>query len=64
MPFNYRRTKRPHEALLDLYIDENLMIVESRRESTERRTTMEHLPLLFLSLTYLAESQEGTVYGC
>lgn len=32
MPFNYCRTKRPHEALLDLYIDKNLMIVESRRE--------------------------------
>lgn len=32
MPFNYYRTKRPHEALLDLYIDKNLAIVESRRE--------------------------------
>ena len=32
MPFNYYRTKRPHEALLDLYIDKNLMIVEYRRE--------------------------------
>ena len=32
MPFNYCRTKRPHEALLDLYIDENLAIVENRRE--------------------------------
>ena len=32
MPFSYYRTKRPHEALLDLYIDENLMIVERRRE--------------------------------
>ena len=33
MPFNYCRTKRPHEALLDLYIDKNLMIVERRRDS-------------------------------
>ena len=32
MPFNYYRTKRPHEALLDLYIDENIAIVEYRRE--------------------------------
>ncbi len=32
MPFNYYRTKRPHEALLDLYIDKKLMIVERRRE--------------------------------
>ena len=32
MPFNYNRTKRPHEALLDLYIDENIAIVEYRRE--------------------------------
>ena len=32
MPSNYNRTKRPHEALLDLYIDKKLMIVERRRE--------------------------------
>ena len=32
MPFNYIRTKRPHEALLDLYIDKKLVIVERRRE--------------------------------
>ena len=32
MPFSYNRTKRPHEALLDLYIDEELVIVERRRE--------------------------------
>ena len=32
MPFYYIRTKRPHEALLDLYIDKNLNIVERRRE--------------------------------
>ena len=50
MPFNYCRTKRPHEALLDLYIGKNLITVERRRESAERRTSMEHLPLLFLSL--------------
>ena len=35
MPFNYCRTKRPHEALLDLYIDKNLIIVENRRESQD-----------------------------
>ena len=35
MPFNYCRTKRPHEALLDLYIDKKLMIVENRRESSD-----------------------------
>jgi len=32
MPFNYYRTKRPHEALLDFYIDEELKTVEGRRE--------------------------------
>ncbi len=32
MPSNYNRTKRPHEALLDLYIDKKLVIVERRRE--------------------------------
>ena len=32
MPFNYYRTKRPHEALLDLYIDKKLVTVERRRE--------------------------------
>ena len=32
MPFNHYRTKRPHEALLDLYIDKKLVIVERRRE--------------------------------
>ena len=32
MPSNYNRTKRPHEALLDLYIDKKLVIVECRRE--------------------------------
>jgi len=32
MPFNKYRTKRPHEALLDLYIDEEINIVECRRE--------------------------------
>jgi len=34
MPFNYCRTKRPHEALLDLYIGKNLIIVENRREAS------------------------------
>jgi hypothetical protein len=33
MPFNYNRTKRPHEALLDLYIDKVIVIVECRRET-------------------------------
>ena len=32
MPFSHNRTKRPHEALLDLYIDKNIVIVERRRE--------------------------------
>ena len=64
MPFNYCGTKRPHEALLDLYIDKILSIVERRRESAERRAPMEHLPYSFLSLTYPSESMEGTVYGC
>lgn len=32
MPFNYIRTKRPHEALLDLYIDKTINIVECRWE--------------------------------
>ncbi len=62
MPFNYIRTKRPHEALLDLYIDKNLNIVERRREALG--PPMEHLPCLFLNLTYSAESRKGTVYGC
>ena len=39
MPFNYYRTKRPHEALLDLYIDKNLMIVERRREPQGKNET-------------------------
>ena len=63
MPFNYIRTKRPHEALLDLYIDKNINTVERRRDRV-KRGSMEHLPYLFLSLTYVAESQQGTVYGC
>ena len=32
MPFNYCGTKRPHEALLDLYIDKTMNIVERRRD--------------------------------
>ena len=32
MPFNYYRTKRPHEALLDFYIDKSISSVECRRE--------------------------------
>ena len=39
MPFNYNRTKRPHEALLDLYIDKKLVIVERRRDSSEANGT-------------------------
>ena len=39
MPFNYYRTKRPHEALLDLYIDEILVIVERRREPSGNNET-------------------------
>ena len=44
MPFNYYRTKRPHEALLDLYIDKNLNIVERRRETSVTNGT----PPLFI----------------
>jgi hypothetical protein len=64
MPSNYNRTKRPHEALLDLYIDKKLVIVERRRDPDASRGTMEHLPLLILSLTFPNGSSEGTVYGC
>ncbi len=64
MPFNYCRTKRPHEALLDLYIDKNLVIVERRREAPSNGPPMEHLPLPCLNLTYSDESRRGTVYGC
>jgi hypothetical protein len=39
MPFNYYRTKRPHEALLDLYIDKNLMIVQRRRDPSGNNET-------------------------
>ena len=39
MPSNYNRTKRPHEALLDLYIDKKLVIVERRRDSSEANGT-------------------------
>jgi hypothetical protein len=62
MPFNYCRTKRPHEALLDLYIDKNLVIVERRRERLA--SPMEHLPLPFLSLTCHNATCGRTVYGC
>ena len=44
MPFNYCGTKRPHEALLDLYIDKILSIVESRREPSGTNGT----PPLFI----------------
>ena len=64
MPFNYCRTKRPHEALLDLYIDKKIMIVENRRDSDASRRLVEYLSLLFLSLTLSDEYQTGTVYGC
>ena len=45
MPFSYGRTKRPHEALLDLYIDKDLNIVERRREPSGANGT----PPLFIS---------------
>ena len=61
MPFNYRRTKRPREALLDLYIGKKVMM---SRIGGSFRTLVEYLSLLFLSLTYPDEYQEGTVYGC
>ena len=44
MPFSYGGTKRPHEALLDLYIDKNLNIVERRREPSGANGT----PPLFI----------------
>jgi len=65
MPFNYCRTKRPHEALLDLYIDKKIMTVENRREVRHYvGPLVEYLSLLFLSLTLSDEYQMGTVYGC
>lgn len=64
MPFNYIRTKRPHEALLDLYIDKTIDIVERRRDPDANRGPMEHLPCLYLSLIPKAESPRETVYGC
>ncbi len=51
MPFNYYRTKRPHEALLDLYIDKNIMIVESRRERLRNDGT----PPFVIFESYLSE---------
>lgn len=44
MPFNYIRTRRPHEALLDLYIDKTIDIVERRRECLHTNGT----PPLFI----------------
>ena len=64
MPFNYCRTKRPHEALLDLYIGKNLTIVENRREPPSNGALVEYLPLLILSLTYSEGYRRRTVYGC
>jgi len=65
MPFNQYRTKRPHEALLDLYIDKNMNTVERRRESRRKpRTPMEHLPYSFLSLIRGGGTHRETVYGC
>ena len=60
MPFNYNRTKRPHEALLDFYIDENLMIVERRREPQGANGT----PPLFIleSYPYVANPQGNSVW--
>ena len=48
MPFNKYRTKRPHEALLDLYIDEKINIVERRREPQGANGT----PPLFIFESY------------
>ena len=47
MPFNQYRTKRPHEALLDLYIDKKMNIVERRRES-RRKPDANGTPPLFI----------------
>lgn len=49
MPFNYCRTKRPREALLDLYIDKKIIIVENRRE----RLRISGIPLLVIFESYL-----------
>ena len=49
MPFNYYRTKRPHEALLDFYIDEDLITVERRREPSGANGT----PPFVMSESYL-----------
>ena len=61
MPFNYRRTKRPREALLDLYIGKKVMM---SRIGGSACATVEYLSLLFLSLTYVDGYRQGTVYGC
>ena len=60
MPFNKYRTKRPHEALLDLYIDEEINIVERRRESQDANGT----PPLFIfeSNPYVANPQGNSVW--
>jgi len=50
MPFSYGGTKRPHEALLDLYIDKGINIVESRRETSVNDGT----PPLFIFESYLS----------
>ena len=60
MPFNQYRTKRPHEALLDLYIDKNLVIVECRREPQGDNGTP---PFVIFESDSDAKSRR-TVYGC
>ena len=60
MPFNQYRTKRPHEALLDLYIDEEINIVERRREPQGANGT----PPLFIfeSYPYVVNPQGNSVW--
>ena len=60
MPFNYCRTKRPHEALLDLYIDKNLVIVERRREPSGANGTPPFA--IFESNLLRCNSEENSVW--
>ena len=60
MPFNYCGTKRPHEALLNLYIDKNMMIVERRREPQGANGTP---PFVIFESNSVSGTFRRTVYG-
>ena len=60
MPFYYYRTKRPHEALLDLCIEEYTFIVERRREPSGTNGT----PPLIVCESDLRCGSGETVHGC